>query len=72
VREASQVQTNALQAAKEVAMGQVYASWTLPLFIAIQQQEAWNKIRNEWHMQVQGYDVPPPIRSFVDMKFPTP
>jgi ATP-dependent RNA helicase DDX41 len=77
LREASQVQTNALQAAKEVATGVVYtepmpSTWTVPRAILAQGEAAWQAIRDEWHMQVQGNDIPPPLKRFIDMKFPAP
>ncbi|GAX24998.1 ATP-dependent RNA helicase DDX41 [Fistulifera solaris] len=77
LREASQVQTNALQAARDVAHGVVYkdpmpTSWRPPRYIMEQGEESWDKIRKEWHMQIQGSDIPPPLKRFVDMKFPKP
>lgn len=77
LREASKVQTNALQAAKEIAQGLVYTdpmptSWRPPRYVLEQGEVAWNQIRKEWHMQVQGNDIPPPLKRFVDMKFPKP
>lgn len=77
LREASKVQTNALQAAKEVASGVTYtdpmpSSWTCPKYILDQGPEAWQKVRNEWHMEVQGTNIPPPMKRFVDFKFPAP
>jgi len=77
LREASKVQTNALQAAKEVASGVVYdtpmpSSWTVPRYIVRQGPAAWEKVRKEWHMEVQGNDIPPPLKRFADMKFPKP
>jgi ATP-dependent RNA helicase DDX41 len=77
MREASQVQTNALQAASEVASGKVYAdpmpsTWTVPKYILEQGEEEWNKIRQEWHMDVEGNDIPPPMKRFKDMRLPAP
>jgi ATP-dependent RNA helicase DDX41 len=77
LREASQVQTNALQAASELALGVVYtepmsSSWTVPRYILEQGEEVWQKVRKEWHIDVEGYDIPPPLRRFKDMKFPKP
>jgi ATP-dependent RNA helicase DDX41 len=37
-----------------------------------QGEEVWNQIRKEWHMDVEGVDVPPPCKRFQDMKFPAP
>jgi ATP-dependent RNA helicase DDX41 len=75
LREASQVQTNALQAASEIAGGIVYkesmpTSWTVPKYILDQGEAAWQAVRDEWHMEVEGPDIPPPLKRFVEMKFP--
>jgi ATP-dependent RNA helicase DDX41 len=77
LREASKVQTNALMAAKEVASGLVYkdpmpSTWTAPKFILKQGEKIWNKVRTEWHILAEGTDIPPPMKRFVDMKFPRP
>lgn len=77
LKEASKVQTNALQAASELAKGIQYTSpmpstWTCPRYIIEQGEESWEKIRKEWHMEVEGVDVPPPCKRFVDMKFAPP
>lgn len=77
LREASQVQTNALQAASEVASGKVYdtpmpSTWSAPRYVLAQGEEEWNKVRQQWHMEVEGTNVPPPLKRFVDMKFPSP
>ena len=77
LREASQVQTNALQAASELAQGVSYrtslpTSWTCPRKILAEGEEGWRQIRDKWHILVEGDDIPPPIRSFKDMKFPPP
>jgi ATP-dependent RNA helicase DDX41 len=77
LKEASKVQTNALQAASELAQGVVYTeslptSWTCPGHILDQGETAWNKTRKNWHILVEGYDCPPPMKSFGDMKFPQP
>ena len=77
MKEASKVQTNALQAASELAKGIKYtnpmpATWTCPEYILKQGETVWEKIRKEWHMEVEGTDVPPPCKQFVDMKFAPP
>ncbi len=77
MKEASKVQTNALQAASELAKGIQYtnpmpSTWTCPRYILDQGEESWEKIRKEWHMEVEGVDVPPPCKRFVDMKFAPP
>lgn len=77
LREASKVQTNALQAASELASGLVYtepmpSTWTVPRYILEQGEQVWEKTRKEWHMEVEGFDIPPPLKRFKDMKFPKP
>jgi ATP-dependent RNA helicase DDX41 len=77
LKEASKVQTNALQAASELAKGVVYtepmpSTWTVPRYILKQGPEVWEQTRKEWHMEVEGSDVPPPMKRFKDMKFPKP
>jgi len=77
LKEASHVQTNALQAASELAEGIKYksslpTSWRCPKSILRQGEREWDKIRQKWHILVEGDDIPPPIRSFKDMAFPPP
>ena len=77
LKEASKVQTNALQAASDLAKGLVYtepmpSTWTVPRYILAQGEEVWEKTRKEWHMEVEGFDIPPPLKRFKDMKFPRP
>jgi ATP-dependent RNA helicase DDX41 len=77
LRESSKVQTNALQAASELAHGVSYkepmpSSWTVPRYILEQRKEAWEKVRKEWHMEVEGEQVPPPMKRIADMKLPPP
>ena len=77
MKEASKVQTNALQAASELAKGIQYtnpmpSTWTCPRYILDQGKDSWEKVRKEWHMEVEGVDVPPPCKRFVEMKFSPP
>ena len=77
LKEASKIQTNALQAASELAHGVVYkeslpTSWTIPSHIRNQGEAQWEKIRNNWHILAEGVDCPPPMKSFADMRFPAP
>eukprot|EP00557_Chaetoceros_sp_GSL56_P014573 CAMPEP_0176484776 /NCGR_PEP_ID=MMETSP0200_2-20121128/4645_1 /TAXON_ID=947934 /ORGANISM="Chaetoceros sp., Strain GSL56" /LENGTH=788 /DNA_ID=CAMNT_0017881293 /DNA_START=62 /DNA_END=2428 /DNA_ORIENTATION=- len=77
LKEASKIQTNALQAASELAHGVIYTqslptSWTVPRYILQQGEEQWAKIRKNWHILVEGYDCPPPMKSFAEMKLPKP
>lgn len=77
LREASKVQRNALQGAAEMAQGTVYTtsmqtSWTPPRYIADRDEADHDATRTKWHILVEGAEVPPPIRSFREMKFPAP
>jgi len=77
LKEASHVQTNALQAASELAEGVKYKTslptgWRCPRNILEDGEDEWEKIRKKWHILVEGSDCPPPIRSFVAMAFPKP
>eukprot|EP00559_Dactyliosolen_fragilissimus_P001108 CAMPEP_0184862076 /NCGR_PEP_ID=MMETSP0580-20130426/6607_1 /TAXON_ID=1118495 /ORGANISM="Dactyliosolen fragilissimus" /LENGTH=769 /DNA_ID=CAMNT_0027359799 /DNA_START=69 /DNA_END=2378 /DNA_ORIENTATION=+ len=77
LREASKVQTNALQAASEVAKGVTYThsiptSWRVPKRILQQGETSWNQSRKNWHILVEGEDIPPPMKSFGDMRLPSP
>ncbi|KAL3797849.1 hypothetical protein HJC23_006887 [Cyclotella cryptica] len=76
LKEASHVQTNALQAASELAEGVKYqqsfvTAWRCPPKIMREAKE-WENIRKKWHILCEGDDIPPPIRNFSDMAFPPP
>ncbi|KAL5513318.1 hypothetical protein ACEPAH_3717 [Sanghuangporus vaninii] len=45
-------------------------SWRPPRFIRERPNETHQKIREQYHILVDGEDVPPPIPSFTDMKIP--
>ena len=77
LKEASKVQTNALQSAKEIADGKAYtepmpSSWAPPTYILQQGDAHWQNLRKKLKMEVQGDDIPPPIQRFVDFKLPQP
>jgi ATP-dependent RNA helicase DDX41 len=77
LKEASHVQTNALQAASELAEGTKYkhslpTAWRCPQSILKEGEVEWDKIRTKWHILVEGDDIPPPVRNFTDMGFPRP
>jgi ATP-dependent RNA helicase DDX41 len=68
---------NQLASALELAQGIVYTesmktSWTPPAKIRKMSPEKINEIRKNWHIIIEGDDVPPPIKSFKDMRFPKP
>jgi ATP-dependent RNA helicase DDX41 len=35
-------------------------------------EEERQAIRDEFHIKVQGEDIPPPVKRFKDLKFPRP
>lgn len=64
-----------LQTVKERADGVIYTekmktSWTPPKYILERSEQANEKIRNNSRIAIDGEDVPPPIKSFAEMKFP--
>ncbi|KAL7516800.1 hypothetical protein ACHAWX_001778 [Stephanocyclus meneghinianus] len=76
LKEASHVQTNALQAASELAEGVKYknsfvTAWRCPPKV-MREANQWENIRQKWHILCEGDDIPPPIRNFRDMAFPPP
>eukprot|EP00386_Alphamonas_edax_P006415 GDKI01020784.1.p1 GENE.GDKI01020784.1~~GDKI01020784.1.p1 ORF type:complete len:639 (+),score=179.31 GDKI01020784.1:89-2005(+) len=71
-----QVQMNApLMGIKERAQGIVYTQrlttdWKLPKKYAHISRSEADSIREKFYIDVQGDDVPPPIKSFADMRLP--
>ncbi|KAF8078202.1 P-loop containing nucleoside triphosphate hydrolase protein [Lyophyllum atratum] len=45
-------------------------SWKPPRYIRERSEEQNQKIRDKYHILVDGEDIPPPIEHFVDMKVP--
>jgi ATP-dependent RNA helicase DDX41 len=75
LKEASQVQTNALQSSEEIATGHKYTeplktSWAPPKYVLQRDDKANDEIRNRWHILIEGENCPPPIKGFPEMKFP--
>lgn len=61
LREASKVQTNALQAASELAKGVTYTepfrtTWKPPRYILEEGAESWVATRKKWHILVESTD----------------
>jgi ATP-dependent RNA helicase DDX41 len=70
-----QVQKNALTSAREHADGVVYTEslrtdWQPFARHRTMTLEAATALRKKWHILVDGDDVPPPISTFKDMRFP--
>jgi ATP-dependent RNA helicase DDX41 len=75
LKEANQVQTNALQSSEEIADGVKYTdslktSWWPPKYIGDRTDEENDEVRKKWHIIVEGQNIAPPIKSFKEMKFP--
>ncbi|XP_063933646.1 probable ATP-dependent RNA helicase DDX41 [Zophobas morio] len=67
----------ALMSAQDIAKGVKYessikTSWTPPKYLARMSKEKCDKLRKRWHIEAEGEDIPPPIKTFVEMKFPKP
>ncbi|KAK3751354.1 hypothetical protein QZH41_009312, partial [Actinostola sp. cb2023] len=65
----------ALMAVGEIAKGIVYTEsvktgWKPPRYIMNIPEEKFDKVRKKWHILVEGSDIPPPIKTFKEMKFP--
>jgi ATP-dependent RNA helicase DDX41 len=66
-----------LMSAKDAATGNRYykpmeTGWRPPKHIREMGEEEAQKLRNKWHILVEGDDIPPPITKFADMRFPPP
>ncbi|KAL1917784.1 uncharacterized protein VTP21DRAFT_3618 [Calcarisporiella thermophila] len=77
ILEAVRKEQKQLASARELAKGVVYTeamktTWRPPRYIRDRPEEENERIRNKYHILVDGDDIPPPIRYFKDMKFPKP
>jgi adenosyl cobinamide kinase/adenosyl cobinamide phosphate guanylyltransferase len=75
LKEANQVQTNALLSSEEIATGMkrtecLKTTWTAPRYILNKTEAEHDETRKKWHIIVEGEDCPPPIKSFAEMKMP--
>ena len=66
-----------LMSVSELAKGVTYdesmsTGWRPPAHIRALSLEEQQEIRNKWHILVEGEDIPPPIKSFKDMRFTPP
>ncbi|KAI5342889.1 hypothetical protein L3X38_010765 [Prunus dulcis] len=64
-----------LMSVGELAKGITYTDpiptgWKPPLHIRRMPMKQCDLIRKQWHIEVSGEDVPPPIKNFKDMRFP--
>lgn len=75
MEKAAVIQAPALLSVSERAKGITYTesiktSWRPPRHIREMPESKFDKMRQKWHILVEGEDVPPPIKSFKDMRFP--
>ncbi|KAK6145877.1 hypothetical protein DH2020_019746 [Rehmannia glutinosa] len=66
-----------LMSVRELAKGITYkeplmTGWKPLLPIRKVSKKACDAIRKQWHIVVDGEDIPPPIKNFKDMRFPEP
>ncbi|CAA7408715.1 unnamed protein product [Spirodela intermedia] len=66
-----------LMSVRELAKGITYSDpiptgWKPPLPIRRMSDRQCDAIRKQWHIMVDGDDVPPPIKNFKDMRLPSP
>lgn len=66
-----------LMSVRELAKGITYTEplatgWKPPSAIRHLPPQAADNIRKQWHILVEGEEVPPPIKNFKDMRFPEP
>lgn len=70
-------ETKALMSVEELAKGVRYSEpiktgWRAPKHIRERPQRITDLIRARYHIEADGEDVPPPIKSFREMKIPPP
>lgn len=66
-----------LMSVRELAKGITYTEplltgWKPPLPIRRMSKKECDLIRKQWHIIVDGEEIPPPIKNFKDMRFPEP
>ncbi|XP_048234020.1 DEAD-box ATP-dependent RNA helicase 35 isoform X2 [Ricinus communis] len=66
-----------LMSVRELAKGITYTEplltgWKPPLQIRRMSRKQCDAIRKQWHIIVDGEDIPPPIKNFKSMRFPEP
>lgn len=68
-------ETRALMSVGELAKGVTYTDslrtgWRPPRYIREAPETRSQRICKKWHILTEGEDVPPPIKTFREMKFP--
>ncbi|KAH8952788.1 hypothetical protein BDL97_09G103300 [Sphagnum fallax] len=66
-----------LMSVRELAKGILYTEpmqtgWKPPLTIRSLSDKERDDIRKQWHILVEGEDIPPPTKNFKDMRLPDP
>ncbi|KAJ7568282.1 hypothetical protein O6H91_01G025800 [Diphasiastrum complanatum] len=66
-----------LMSVRELAKGIQYTEpmktgWKPPSHVRHMSENECEEIRKQWHILVEGEEVPPPIKNFKDMRFPEP
>lgn len=66
-----------LMSVRELAKGITYTEplptgWKPPLHVRRMSRKESDLIRKQWHIIVDGEEIPPPIKNFKDMRFPEP
>ncbi|KAJ3029461.1 DEAD-box ATP-dependent RNA helicase 35 [Rhizophlyctis rosea] len=74
---AAQTAKKALLSNKELALDVHYTeplktSWRPPKHIRDAPSSVHNKVRKDFHIDTEGDDVPPPIKTFKEMRYPEP
>jgi ATP-dependent RNA helicase DDX41 len=64
-----------LMSVQELATGITYSQsmetgWTPPSHVRAMTEEQRQETRDKWHILCEGDELPPPIKSFKDMRFP--
>ena len=70
-------ETRALMSVGELAKGVIYTKplktgWRAPRYIREAQESRHERVRKKWYILTEGEDIPPPIKTFKEMKFPQP
>ncbi len=70
-------ETRALMSVGELAKGVVYTEplktgWRPPRYIREAPESKHERIRNKWHILTEGENIPPPVKTFPEMKLPRP
>ena len=70
-------ETRALMSVGELAKGVVYTEplktgWRPPRYIREAPESKHERIRKKWHILTEGENIPPPVKTFQEMKLPKP